>query len=83
MACEDDTAVARCFPNILEDMVLENINLSKDRKERPPFCSNKADRDFCNQSPIHAVNSVYFNHTLISYVHSLDLEVFNFSEKIT
>jgi hypothetical protein len=25
------TAVALCFPNILDDMVIENINLSSDR----------------------------------------------------
>jgi hypothetical protein len=44
------TAIARCFSNILEDMVLEKINLFEDKIGRPPFCSNKADWDFCHQS---------------------------------
>jgi hypothetical protein len=34
------TAVARYFPNILDAMVLENINLSEDRIRRPPLWSN-------------------------------------------
>jgi hypothetical protein len=34
------TAVARCFPNILDVMVLENINLSLDKIGRPPLWSN-------------------------------------------
>jgi hypothetical protein len=29
------TAVAHCFPNILDAIVLENINLSEDKIERP------------------------------------------------
>jgi hypothetical protein len=63
------TAVARCFPNILDAMVLENLNLSSDKIGRPPFWSNEADLDFCHQSPTYAVSCVYFNHILISYVH--------------
>jgi hypothetical protein len=31
------TAVAHCFPNIIQVMVLENINLSEDEIERPPL----------------------------------------------
>jgi hypothetical protein len=31
------TAVAHCFPNILDVMVLENINLSSDKKGQPPL----------------------------------------------
>jgi hypothetical protein len=31
------TAVARCFPNIFDVMVLENINLSEDKIGRPPL----------------------------------------------
>jgi hypothetical protein len=37
------TAVARCFPNILEDLVLENVNLSEDKIGRPPLCSIQTD----------------------------------------
>jgi hypothetical protein len=35
------TAVALCFPNILDAMVIENINLSEDRIERPLLWSNE------------------------------------------
>jgi hypothetical protein len=72
------TAVACCFPNILDVMALENLNLSSDKIGRPPLWSNETASDFCHMSPTYAVSSVYFNHTLISYV-----QVFNFSEKIT
>jgi hypothetical protein len=34
------TAVARCFPTILDVMILENINLSEDKIGQPPFWSN-------------------------------------------
>jgi hypothetical protein len=44
------TAVARCFPNILDGMVLEYINLSEDKIGRPPLWSNEVDLDFCHQS---------------------------------
>jgi hypothetical protein len=63
------TAVARCFPNILDVMVLENINFSSDKIGRPPLWSTEVDLYFFNQSPTYAVKSVYFNHTLISYIH--------------
>jgi hypothetical protein len=63
------TDVARCFPNILDAMVLENINLSEDKIGRPPLWSNETELDFCHQLLMYAVSSVYFNHTLISYVH--------------
>jgi hypothetical protein len=63
------TAVAHCFPNILDAIVLENINLSEDKIGPPPFWFNDTDVDFCHQSVIYAVSSVYFNHMLISYVH--------------
>jgi hypothetical protein len=59
--------IARCFPSVLDVMVLENINLSSDKTGRPPLWSNEADLDFCHQTPTYAVSSVYFNHTLISY----------------
>jgi hypothetical protein len=45
------TAVAHCFPNILDIMVLENINLSEDKIGRPLLWSNETDSDFCRQSP--------------------------------
>jgi hypothetical protein len=57
------TAVARCFPNILYVIVLENII------GRPPYWSNDRDLVFCHQPFIYAFSSVYFNCTLISYVH--------------
>jgi hypothetical protein len=49
------TAVARCFPNILDAMVLENVG-------RLALWSNETDSDFYHQSPKYAVSSVYFNH---------------------
>jgi hypothetical protein len=60
------TDVARCFPNILDIMVLENINLSEDKIGRLPLWSNETELDFCHQSLIYAVSRVYFNHMLIS-----------------
>jgi hypothetical protein len=63
------TDVARCFPSILDAVVLENINLSEDEIGQPPLWSNETELDFCHQSLIYAVSCVYFNETLISYVH--------------
>jgi hypothetical protein len=65
------TAVPRCFPNILDVMVLENVNLSADKIGRPPFWSNNTDWDFYHHSVIYTLSGVYFNRTLISYVHGL------------
>jgi hypothetical protein len=48
---------------------------------RPPLWSNETDSDFCHQSPIYAVNSIFQPH--VNFICTLDLEVFNFSEKIT
>jgi hypothetical protein len=62
-------AVARCFRNILDVIVLENINLSSDKIGPLPLWSNETDLDFCHQSLIYAVSSVYFNHTLILYMY--------------
>jgi hypothetical protein len=56
------------FPNILDVMVLQNVNLSEDKIGRPPLWSNDTDVDFCHQSLIYAVSRAYFNRTLISYV---------------
>jgi hypothetical protein len=44
-------AVARCFPNILDVMVFENVNLSSDEIGLPPLWSNEKDFDFCHHSP--------------------------------
>jgi hypothetical protein len=44
------TAVARCFPNILDVTVLENINLFQDKIGRPPLWYNETVVDFCHQS---------------------------------
>jgi hypothetical protein len=63
------TAVAHCFPNILDVIDLENKNVSSDKIGRLPMWSKEAELDFCYQSLIYAVSSVYFNHTLISYIH--------------
>jgi hypothetical protein len=49
--CEECTAVAHCFPNILDVMVLENIYLSEDKIGQPPLWSNETQLDFCHQSP--------------------------------
>jgi hypothetical protein len=57
------------FSKYFRLMVLENVNLSSDKIGRPPMWSNETELDFCHQSLIYAVSSVYFNHTLISYVH--------------
>jgi hypothetical protein len=59
-------------------MVLENINLSEDKIGRPLFRSNDTDSDFCHQSVIYAVSSVYFNH-----ICTLDFEIFTFKENMT
>jgi hypothetical protein len=63
------TAVACCFPNILDVMVLENINF--DKIWQPPLWSNEKDFNFCHQLAIDAISSVYFNCMLISFLHGL------------
>jgi hypothetical protein len=68
------TSVARCIPNILDVLVLENINLSSDRIRRPPLWSNEKDFDFCHQMLIYAVSSVYFN-MLITYFPSYQCDI--------
>jgi hypothetical protein len=45
------TAVALCFPNILDIMALENVNLSSYKIGQPPLWSNETDSDFCHLSP--------------------------------
>jgi hypothetical protein len=65
------TAVARCFPNILDVIVLENIKMSWDKIWRLPWWSNEIDFDSCHLSATWDVSSVYFNRTLIPYVNRL------------
>jgi hypothetical protein len=36
MIYEIGTAVAHCFPNILDAIILENLKLSEDKIGRPP-----------------------------------------------
>jgi hypothetical protein len=68
------------FPNILDVMVLENIdlsedniNVSSDKIGRSLLWSVDTDIDFCHQSVIYATSIVYFNRTLISRVHGLNI----------
>jgi hypothetical protein len=61
------TAVAHSFPSILVVMLLENV--SSDKVGRLLLWSNETELDFCHQSLIYAVNSLYFNPALILYVH--------------
>jgi hypothetical protein len=56
---------------MLDAMVLENIDLSEDKIGRPPLWSDESELDFCHLSVLYAVSRVYFNCTLISYVHGL------------
>jgi hypothetical protein len=60
------TAVSLCFPNILDVMILENINLSSDNNRATLLWSNDTDLDFCHLSVIYPVRGVHFNCTLIS-----------------
>jgi hypothetical protein len=43
------TDVALCFSNILDAMVLENINLSEDKKKGDSHWSNETELDICHQ----------------------------------
>jgi hypothetical protein len=65
------TALVCCFQNILGVVVPKNINLSSDRIGRLPLWFNEKYLNFCHQSAIYTVRSVYFNRTLIAYVHGL------------
>jgi hypothetical protein len=57
------TAVARCFPSILDAIVLENINLFEDKIRRPPLWSNETELDFCHQSLtcIYMLSAMYIS----------------------
>jgi hypothetical protein len=55
------TAVAFCFPNILDAMVFENINLSSDKIMRLLFWCSEVVLDFCHQSL--TLSAVYISTT--------------------
>ena len=72
-------AVALCFRNILDVMVLENMNLSSDRNRVTLLWSNDTDLDFCHLS-VYTMSAVYISTAREFH---MDLAVFNFSKKIT
>jgi hypothetical protein len=76
------TAAARSPPNILDALVLENIILSEDKIGWLPMWYNETESDFCHQSFIYGVSSVLFQPH-VNFMRKFELEVFNFSEKIT
>jgi hypothetical protein len=55
------TAVALCFPNILDVMVLKNINCLQIEIGRPSLWSNDTGLDFCHQSNIYTLSAVYIS----------------------
>jgi hypothetical protein len=67
-------AVAHCFPNIFDAIVLENINLSEDKIGRQGLWPDETKLDFSQQTLVYGVNRVYFNHTLIPYVRVIELK---------
>jgi hypothetical protein len=71
------TAVAHCFLNILDDMALEIVNLSSDKIGRPSLWSNF----LLSVTYICCQWCIFQPH--VNFKCTLDLEVFNFSEKIT
>jgi hypothetical protein len=67
------TAEALCFP-IFFFLTLWSSKISiclQIEIGRLSLWSNNTDLDFCHQSIIYTVSSVYFNCTLISYVHGI------------
>jgi hypothetical protein len=75
------TAAALCFPNILDVMVLENINLSEDKIGRLALWSNETELDFYHQSLIRCQQCKLQPH--VNFICTLNFEVLNFSEKMT
>jgi hypothetical protein len=78
------TSVARCFSDNLDVMVFENVNLSSDKIGRSPLWANETELGIHYQSFIHAANSVqciFQQH--VNFRCTLDLEVFNFGEKMS
>jgi hypothetical protein len=56
--------IARCLPNILDSLVLENIILFEDKIGRLPMWSNETESDFnCHQSLIYTLSAVYISTT--------------------
>jgi hypothetical protein len=76
------TALRRCFPNIFDITVLENANLSEDKIGRPPLWSNDTDLDFCHHAVAYITCQQCIYQPLINFICTLDLEVFNFREKL-
>jgi hypothetical protein len=66
-----------CFPNILDDMVLENMNLSEDKIGLPPLWS-----DFLSSVAYTLYQQCIFQPN-VNIICTLDLELFNFSDKMT
>jgi hypothetical protein len=75
------TAVVHCFPKVLDAIVLENINLPEDKIWRSALWSK--------QSSISVISRLYIlcQHCIfqpnVNFICTYDLEVFNFSEKMT
>jgi hypothetical protein len=63
------------FPNILDVMVLENINLFSDKIGRPSLWSNET------VAYIDCQQCIFQPH--VNFISTMDLEMFNFSKKIT
>jgi hypothetical protein len=80
------TAVARCFPNILDVMVLENVNLSSDRNWATVVWYNDTAVQISILSSViyircqQCIFQLYVNFIQCMY---MDLAVFNFNKKIT
>jgi hypothetical protein len=62
-------------------LVLENVNLSEDKIGRPPLCSIQTDWNSVISRLIYCQQCIFQPH--LNFICTLDLEVFNFSEKIT
>jgi hypothetical protein len=80
------TAVAHCFQNILVAIVLENINLSEDKIGWIALWSNEKKKRVGFLASVVYVyiwcqQCIFQPH--VNFICTLDLEVFNFSEKIT
>jgi hypothetical protein len=55
------TAVARCFPNILDVMVLENVNLFSDKIERHGQCGIMKQSWISVISHFYTLSAVYIS----------------------
>jgi hypothetical protein len=77
------TAVAHCFPSILDVMILENINLCSDEMGRPPLQSNEKKTWISVIRRLYMLSAVYIFQPHVNFICALDIAVFNFSEKMT